>query len=250
MRTMNVIIVSVVALVLVVVGTGFVLCGGWRAIATRYEDDASSPAAISEIRVTGKTVAVQVRPGAGPGVEIHRTARYLNPTHARPASTHRIEGSVLYLGGDDGCTMCVIEYVVTLPAGARISADIGTGSLDVAGVSSVEAKVSTGAIRIADATGNVTARTDTGEIKGTGLRSDTVVAVAGTGAVSLELVTPADVEATAGTGSVAVIVPADTYRVEASTGMGKLNVGIADDPNGRHRLVVRSKMGEVTLATR
>jgi hypothetical protein len=231
-------------------GAGWVACGGWKSIAARYDDDASSPAAISEIRVTGKAVAVEVRPGAGTGVEIHRTARYLNPTHSRPAPTHRIEGSVLYLGGDDGCTMCVIEYVVVVPAGVHVSADIGTGSLDLTGVSSVEARVSTGSINIADATGNVTARTDTGSVTGTGLRSDVVVATVGTGGVSLELATPADVEATTGTGSVEVTVPADAYRVEASTGLGELKVGIQDDPNGRHRLALRAKTGKVTLATR
>ena len=231
MRKMNVILLSIGALVVVVGAIGWFACGGWKSAGVVYEDDSSSPVAIEEIRVTAKAVAVEVRPGTGPGVQIHRTARYLNPTHGRPGETHRIVGNVLELGGDDNASFGVIEYVVLAPAGLRITADIGTGSLDVVGASTVDAKVGTGSLKVSGAT-------------------DDVVATTGTGAVSVELAAPADVEARTGTGSVDVIVPADTYRVEASTGMGELKLGIANDPNGYHRIALRSNMGRVTLAAR
>lgn len=250
MRKMNIILLAVGVIVVLVAGAGWLACGGWKSIGVRFEDDSASAVPIREIRVVGKSVAVELRPGGGPGVEIHRTARYLNVFHDRPAPTHRVDGDVLLLGGDDSCTVCVIEYVVLGPAGMRVTADVATGSLDLAGVSTVDVKVSTGSVTVADATGDVTMRADTGSITGKGLRSGAVVATAGTGAISLDLATPADVEATTGTGAVDVTVPAAAYRVDASTGLGDLKLAIPNDPSGPHRLALRTSVGRVTLAAR
>lgn len=248
MRKMNVILLTIGVVVVLGVATGWLLCGGWQSFGVRYEDDSTSPAAIDEIRITGKAVAVEVRPGPASGVAIHRTARYLNPFQARPGETHRILGTVLELGGHDGA-FGVIEYVVTAPAGVRVTADFETGSLDLSGVSVVDARVRTGSLTITDATGDVQARAQTGAIAATGLRSDDVVAITGMGSVVVETAVPADIEARTGTGSVDVTVPADAYQVDASTGMGELKVGVANDPNAAHRLALRSNMGRVTLAT-
>jgi hypothetical protein len=245
---MNLLVV-IIGAVAVIGAAGWFACGGWTAVGTTYEDDADSPVAIDEIRIDGKTVAVEVRPGPDTGVRIHRTARYLNPLHGRPGQTHRVVGKVLELGGDDSTAFSVIEYVVVAPPGVRVTATIGTGSLDAIGVSTVDARISTGSVRIADATGVVTAHVGTGSITTSRLHAD-VVAATGTGAVSLDLAAPADVEARAGTGSVDVTVPADAYAIEASTGMGALNLGIASDPQAPHHLTLRSDMGRVSLATR
>jgi DUF4097 and DUF4098 domain-containing protein YvlB len=114
----------------------------------------------------------------------------------------------------------------------------------------VEARVRTGSLKIANATGDIQARVETGSIAATGLRSDDVVAITGTGSVMVDVAIPADIEARTGTGSVDVTVPADAYRVEASTGMGELKLGVANVPDATHRLALRSNMGRVTLATR
>ena len=139
MRKMNVLVAVIGVIALFAAGSTWLALGGWKQIGTRFEDDASSAAAISEIRVIGRSVEVDVRPGTGAGVEIHRTARYLNPFHAQPGPTHQIEGNVLTLRGDDACTFCVIEYSVTVPAGVRVSADMTSGSLNLKGVSTVDA---------------------------------------------------------------------------------------------------------------
>ena len=248
MRKMGIIVVVIGVVVVVAAGSGWLACGGWKQIGTRFEDDTSSDVAITEIRASGGSVDVEVRPGTEPGVRIHRTVLYLNPLHARPRPTSRIDGTVLRLGSEDSCTFCAVEYVVTAPAGLRVSADVGTGSFNLTGTAAVDVKVSTGAITITDATGNVTARADTGSITGRGLRSGAVVAAAKTGAISLDLAAPADVEASTSMGSVELKVPAATYRVDATTGMGKADVGIANDPNGRYRLALRTGMGDLVLA--
>jgi hypothetical protein len=248
MRKMHILVVAIGVIVVLVAGTGWLACGGWKQIGTRFVDDASSPVAISEIRVSGGSVDVEVRPGAGSGVEIHRTVRYLNPLHDRPGTTHRIDGTVLQLGSDDSCTFCAVEYVVVAPAGVRVIADVGMGSFNLTGASAVDVKVSTGSITIADATGDVTARAETGSITGRGLRSGAVVATTKTGAISLDLATPADVEATTSMGSLELTVPAAAYRVDATTGLGRADVGIANDLAGQYRLALRTGTGNLVLA--
>ncbi len=241
---------AIVVLVALVAGMTWLALGGWKRLGTRFEDDASSDVGISEIHVSGSSVEVEVRPGAAPGVQVHRTARYLNPSHDRPGPTHRIDGTVLHLGGDAASTFCVIEYVVVAPAGVRVSADVTTGSLDLAGVGTVNVKTKSGSVRIADTTGDVTARTLSGSIRGIGLGSGTIVASTKSGAISLDLTAPADVEATTWSGSLGLTVPAAAYRVDAKGGRGGADIGIRDDPNGRHRLALRASTGHLTLAAR
>jgi hypothetical protein len=232
MRTMHVFLAVVAAVVVVGIGTGWLFCAqGWKTLAVSFEDHFTSDAAIDEIRVEGGTIEVVVRPATGTGVVIHRTARYLNRFHDRPGETHRVEGSVLVLSSDPDSAMSVIEYLVDAPAGVRVVADVGTGLLDLTGVSTVDATVGTGSVTVVEATGDVVART-------------------GTGGVSVDLAVPADVEARADTGGVEVTVPSDAYRVEASSGLGEVIVGVPNDPAAPHRLSLSTKMGRVSLAAR
>jgi Toastrack DUF4097 len=228
MRKMTVLIVIVISVAIVGGGAGALACGAWKVIGVHYEDDFSSAAAITEIHLTGGTVAATVRSWDGTGVEVHRTARYLNWFHERPAATYSISGSVLELRGDDSTMFSSIEYTVLVPAGYRVTADIGTGSVDATGASGADLNVSTGSIRVVDATGAVQAKT-------------------GTGAISVDLAAPENVDAKAGTGSVDVTVPSAAYRVEASSGMGEVKIGIPNDPYGAHTLKLRSDIGRVSV---
>lgn len=250
MRKMGVFLLAVGAVAVVGVVAGAVLCGGWWPVGTRYEDETSSAAAITAIRVSGGTVAARVRPGPAGSVTVHRTASYLNPFQAAPPETYRIEAGVLELGGDDACSLCKVEYVVTAPEGVSIEADIATGSIDVSSVSSVDATVSTGSVTVAAATGDVTAHVGTGSISGRDLGSSRVVAVAKTGGVSIDVAVPADVEAATSLGAVDVTVPAGAYRVQATQRAGTPDLGIANDPAAPHLLVLRTDMGRIQLATR
>jgi hypothetical protein len=248
MRKMNIFLLVIGAIVIFSTAMTWLAIGGWKQIGTHFEDDTSSPAAISEIHVTGTSVEVQVRPSATSGVEVHRTARYLNPFHNRPGPTSRIDGGVLTLGGDDGCTFCVIEYVVEAPAGVRVTGEVTSGSLDLSGVSTVDVKTTSGSVTITDATGDVNARTGSGSIIATGLRSG-VVASTGSGSLSLALMTPASVQATTSSGSLDLTVPASAYRVQTTSGSGGADIGIANDPNGRFLLALQAGSGHIKLAT-
>jgi hypothetical protein len=253
MRKMNVILVVLGGVVVVgaVAGTAAAVAFGcWFPGLARYEDETSSPVAITEIRVTGGTVTAEVRPGAATGVTVHRTVSYMNPLQGKPGATYRIDGATLELRGDDSVTLSKVDYVVTAPEGVKVVADIATGYINVAGVSTVDAKVSTGSVTVTGATGDVTARADTGSITGVQLRSGSVVAITKTGGVSLDLAVPADVEAITSMGAVELTVPAGDYRIDAQQKSGKPSIGLASDPNGAHRLTLRTDMGGIRLATR
>ncbi len=247
MRKMQVILLIVVLIAIGIGGTAWLACGGWKQVGTHFDDDYASADAITEIRVTG-TVSVQVRPGNGPGVEIHRTARYLNAFHSRPGRTHRIDAGVLTLGGDDSSTFSVMEYVVTLPAGVRVTGETDNGSLDLTGVSSVDVKSVRGSVTVTDASGDVAMRSTLGSVTGNHLRSGSIVASTSLGSISLELAEPANVDARTSWGALKVTVPRDSYRVDAKTGAGGSDIAVPNDPNGRYQLVLRTDLGKLELA--
>jgi hypothetical protein len=248
MRKMNIFLLVIGVIVIFSTVMTWLAIGGWKQLGTHFADDISSPAAISEIHVTGTSVEVQVRPGATSGVEIHRTARYLNPFHDRPGPTSRIEGGVLTLGGDDSCTFCVFEYVVEAPAGVRVTGEVTSGSFDLSAVSTVDVKTTSGSVTINDATGDVNVQTGSGSISAKGLHSG-VVASTGSGSLSVALATPASVQATTSSGSLDLTVPASAYRVQTTSGSGGADIGIANDPNGRYLLTLRAGSGHIKLAT-
>jgi hypothetical protein len=246
MRKMQAIVVIIAVLAVTLGGAAWLCCGGWKQIGTHFEDDYASAGSISDVRVTG-SVSVELRPSSSPGVAIHRTARYLNAFHSRPARTHRIDGTVLTLGGDDSSMFSVMEYVVTLPAGVRVTGETDNGSLDLTGVSTVDVKAERGSITVSGATGDVTMRSSLGSVTGKHLRSGSVVASSSLGAVELELDVPANVNAETACGAVTVAVPRGSYRVDALTGMGGAEIGIANDPSGRYHLILHANLGKLRL---
>ncbi len=249
MRRMYAIALVIGGIIVLGLGAGWFACMGWRSVAAHVRDDFSSAAAIDEIRITGGSVWVEVRAAGEPGVQVHRDVSTLNPFAGRPAPSVRVVGSVLELGDVPGAFRAT-SYVVRAPAGIRVTADIGTGNLDLRGVSSVDAHVGTGAVEVIDGSGDLAARVGTGQISATNLRSHAVVATTGTGAILLDLAEPADVQATSSTGSVDLKVPPASYRIDASSKLGKVALGIPSDPSGRYHLALRADTGQVTLATR
>lgn len=247
MRRMYAVALILGGIIVVGLGAGWLACAGWRSVATHVQDDFSSGAAIDEIRIRGGSVWVEVHATDDPGVRVHRDVATLNPFAGQPAPSVRLVGSVLELGDVPGAFRAT-TYVVTAPLGVRVTAHIGTGSLDLRGVSTVDATVRTGSVAVTDGSGPLAANVGTGQISATDLRTDTVSATTGTGAILLDLAAPADVEATTGTGSVDLKVPAGSYHIDASARVGKVALAIPNDPSGRHHLALRAGMGGVTVA--
>lgn len=244
-----VVIVLIVIAALVLIGglIAWLAVGGWR-FYSEVVDDTSVAVAITEIRVSGRTGSVEVRPDAASRVDIHRTVRCFWPFRSRPREP-RFDGTVLHLDAGE-YRFCWVAYVVEAPEGVRVTGELTTGSFLLTGTSTVDGRVTTGGITLRGTTGDITARSSTGRIEGDRLRSATIDATASTGSVSLGLETPADVRAQTSTGSIRVAVPDDTYRIDAKTTVGSTEVDVPDDPAGAHHLDLHTNTGSIAVLHR
>lgn len=219
----------------------------------RFEDDDSVPAGITEIRVSGGTGSVDVRPGAAAEVNIHRTVHYFRPFRPRPGPTHRVDGTVLYLDTNQGTSFpffVAVDYVVDAPAGVRVSGKLSSGRLRLAGVSTVDVKTSSGSISLSEATGEVTASSSSGSITGRNLRSRRVDASTSSGRVSLDLAEPADVHARATSGSITLKVPDSHYHIDTKVSTGRTDIKVPNDPSGPNHLDLRTTSGAIKVRQR
>ncbi len=219
----------------------------------RFEDDASAPVAITEVRLSGGTGSVELRPGTGARVDIHRTVHYFAPFRRRPGVTHRIDGTVLYLDTTAGTSFpfyVAVDYVVGVPAGTRVSGRLSSGRLRLTGVGPVDVKTSSGSITLTAVNGDITARSSSGSITARELRSASIAVATTSGRISLDLVEPGDVRATASSGSITVTVPGGSYRVDTKVTSGRTRLGVTNDPAGRYHLDLRTTSGSITVAHR
>jgi hypothetical protein len=219
----------------------------------RFEDDTAVPAEITEIRVTGGTGSVEVRPGTASRVDIHRTVHYFKPFQPRPGATHRIDGTVLYLDTNLGTSFpffVAVDYVVDAPAGVRVSGGLSSGSLRLTDVATVDVKSSSGAIALTGVTGDITARSSSGSITGRELHSAKIDATTTSGRLTLDLAEPGDVTAHASSGAINVTVPENRYRIDTKVGSGRTHINLANDPAGPYHLDLRASSGAITVARR
>ena len=219
----------------------------------KFEDDTSAPVGITEIRVTGGTGTVEVRPGAASQVNIHRRVHYFKPFQPRPGATHRFDGTVLHLDTNMGTSFpffVAVDYVVDAPPGVQVSGGLSSGSLRLAGVSAVNVKTSSGSITVTGATGDITARSSSGSITGRELHSAKIDASTASGRLSLDLADPGDVNARASSGSIELTVPESHYRIDTKVSTGRTHVNVANEPAGHHHLDLRATSGAITVAQR
>jgi hypothetical protein len=219
----------------------------------KFEDDSSETVGITEIRVTGGTGSVDIRPGTGPGVNIHRTVHYFKPFRPRPGATHRIDGTVLYLDTNQRTSFpcfVAVDYVVGAPASVRVSGGLSSGSLRLTGASAVDVTTSSGSIALTGTTGEVTAKSSSGSITGLEMRSPRIVATTSSGRVTLDLAQPADVNAQTTSGSIKLAVPDSRYRINTKASTGRTRVHLPNDPTGPNQLDVRTTSGAITVTQR
>lgn len=218
-----------------------------------FEDDTSVPSEIHEIRVKGGTGSVEVRPGTATQVTIHRKVRYFRPFQSRPGPTHHVDGSVLYLDTNRGTAFpnfVAVDYVVDVPPQVRVNGHLSSGSLRLTGVAAVDVRTSSGAIALDGVTGDITAKSSSGSIKGRDLRASRIDAKTSSGRLSLDLAQPGDVTAKASSGSIDVTVPDSHYRIDTKVSSGRTQINVPNDPAGPHHLDLRASSGAIMVARR
>jgi DUF4097 and DUF4098 domain-containing protein YvlB len=132
-----------------------------------------------------------------------------------------------------GVGACSVDYEVTVPPNLAVRLDSDTGDVDVTGP-----------------VGNVTASTDTGDVRIHGARSARVDASASTGDVEVDFAAPPrDVAAHSSTGDVVVVLPADgtSYDVRTSTSTGDATVTVPTSPAAGRRIDASTSTGDMVV---
>jgi hypothetical protein len=130
---------------------------------------------------------------------------------------------------------CSVDLDITLPPGAAVRIDTGTGDVGADGVAAT-----------------IEATTGRGDISLHGLRCADVTATTGTGDVTVAMVTaPTAVQARTSTGDLRLIVPADGagYRIVAHTAVGSRTVRLPTDANSSRTITATTAVGDLTLVT-
>jgi hypothetical protein len=219
---------------------------------------------ITEIRLSGGGGNVVVGPGPVGEVRIDRVVRYRGP---EPGKTYRIEGSVLHVETDCG-QRCGVSYDIHAPAGVAVRGQNSSGDLILSSVSAVDVKVDSGTVTITDATGNVKVTTSSGDVRAVnvagnltadvssgsvvarGLTGATTQVTTSSGDINLSLNKPGSVLAEASSGSIDLVVPAGSYRVDAHADSGEVDVRVPTDPAGQYHLQLNAESGDVTVTAR
>jgi DUF4097 and DUF4098 domain-containing protein YvlB len=186
---------------------------------------------VKSLIVDAQAAAVTVQVGRGP-VTVTETYHF---SRNRPRTSHQISGTDLRLT-DSGCasdeSRCAVEFEVRVPASTAVSVTTRAG-----------------AVELTDLDGDVTINTDAGAIEGTGLGSDKVSVTTEAGATSLQFTEPPTaVTASTELGAISVKVPGGTaYAVEASTGAGRSDIRVEQDPASPHKISLKTNLGAIRV---
>ncbi|MET0235621.1 MAG: DUF4097 family beta strand repeat-containing protein [Kibdelosporangium sp.] len=262
------------------IGVGTLLlsgCDGFRAVSSQFSDDTGVQQKVTAVRLESGSGSVRIR--VGTQANVHRTVFYVND---KPGQTSRVEGDTLVL---EDCKKrnCSVDYDVTLPVGAKVIGEVGSGEVEITGMAEVGVQSGSGDVRVKDVPGPVTVHVSSGRAELTGLgqsavveassgdvvlsdikgdvtvmsRSGEVVASRLGGKASIEnssgdvrvaMAGTQGVKVSASSGSISLQVPRGTaYRVDAETGSGEKTVNIDTSPNSAHLLDLEASSGDITV---
>ncbi|HEY2699077.1 MAG TPA: DUF4097 family beta strand repeat-containing protein [Pseudonocardiaceae bacterium] len=250
---------------------------GFNAESNQATDDTALNQSISEVHVDSGAGDVSVQVGST--ASVHRIVHYAD---SKPGSSQTVAGGVLTL--NDCGENCTADYVVTLPANAKVDGGTSSGNITVSGASSVDVQASSGDVSVEAATGSVSVTSSSGDIKIASAGADVQaksssgdIAVNGvTGTVSLQtssgklqatgtkgasttahgnsgdiVVSPAvaqnlDLQSTSG--DITVTAPGRSYKVNVPAGSGDHRIGIPTDPNGQFTITASANSGDVKIS--
>lgn len=202
---------------------------------------------IAAIRLLPGAGGVDVRhtPG-GPGRVEQRVRRWDGAGTQGDKLYHRVEGGTLVLDTDCG-EKCSVDFTVTLPGQVPIAGELGAGELSVTSMESVQAKVGAGDVDLAGIDGRVAVETGSGHVEGRDLGGREISAITGSGGVTMRLAAPESVQVESDSGDIELVVPQNTYRVEAETGAGDSEINVPQDPNSPRRLRLTTGAGDIKV---
>ncbi|MFI5607548.1 DUF4097 family beta strand repeat-containing protein [Amycolatopsis sp. NPDC051903] len=218
----------------VLIGVGVAIAFGWG-LGSAVERDTTVAQQIRGVKLDADSGDVRIRTGSGP-ITVHQKLHY--NFRSEPGDAWRVDGDQLVLG--DCGRNCTADFEIVVPAGLPVTGKADSGSLDIAGVGSVDVTADSGHAQVANVTGPVNLRldsgsidlhdvgpvqlhSDSGHVSADGVRGPVDIS-ADSGRVELALASPNDVRVKADSGSVDVRVPAGSYRVIGDTDSGHRSV--------------------------
>ncbi|MGJ7907848.1 DUF4097 family beta strand repeat-containing protein [Actinopolyspora sp. H202] len=251
---------------LAVGGAVLVLLGG-AVLAWGGPSDTStgSPSGVTavELRSGAGAVDISYEAGAEPRVREERDG-WWGGWGRNSETSYRVEDGGLVLDADCGWG-CDVEYEVTLPRRVPVTGTLGSGSLEVTGMSSTDVRVDSGAlelrgidgevraetgsggIELTDIGGPVNVSTGSGQIEGEDIDSADVTTRTSSGGISLELSEPRSVRADTGSGGIELTVPANSYSVRADTGSGSTDIEVPRDADSERSLRLSTGSGSIEV---
>lgn len=273
---------------LVLVGTILVVGGlatgcryGFNAQDNQATDDSALTQTISEVLLASGPGDVSIQVGST--ASVHRVVHYDGNDKPGPSTT--VANGVLTL---NGCgNNCTADYLVTLPANAKIDGSTNSGAITVSGASTVDIQSNSGDVSVVGVAGAVSATTDSGDIKAAGAGADvqarsdsgdiTLSGVAGavtaqsdsgrivadgvkgkqttvhddSGDVTVSSDVAQNLDLHNSSGDIKVTVPSGgSYRVSAGTGSGDRSVSVNNDANAQFSITAQTSSGDLAIATK
>ncbi|MCX5194420.1 DUF4097 domain-containing protein [Streptomyces sp. NBC_00249] len=230
--------------VLLVSGCSFAEEGRMRTASA----DATVAGAVTAVELTGvRRGSVEVTPGSGPGVVVHRTVHYRGDRTPTPGQ--QVSHGVLTFS--EGCAdTCWTDYRLEVPASAKVKVGNSSGRITVTGVAAAELDSDSGDVRAERIAGPLKVRTSSGDITGTALNGPEAEVRSGSGNATLGFTrAPDSVSVTATSGDVTLKVPgAGPYRVDASSTSGDRDITVPVAPEARAALAVRTTSGDIRVS--
>jgi DUF4097 and DUF4098 domain-containing protein YvlB len=181
-------------------------------------------------------------------VEARILGEYCELVQDYASGTLRLESH--HVGGHPLRRRCDIELDVSLPAGADLVLDTGSGNVDAARIDgAVDVDTGSGNVDLAEVAGDLRVETGSGNIDAVALRSPNAYAHAGSGNVKAAFADPPDALAVeTGSGNVRLRLPEERYRVDTDVGSGEVHVtGIVNDPDAERWVAVDTGSGNIDI---
>jgi hypothetical protein len=241
--------------VAVLLGAGSVAWRTWLSPERTVEHRQTYRQPVSRVEFISDVGDLTVLAGEPGAVTVER--QLTSTSRNRPTVDEALTGQTLQITGrcpSNGWRFglgseCRIHYVLLVPPDTSLEVRTDAGDVRV--------KDLTGEVRITVAAGDVTAehlagpllvRSDSGDIRGIGLRTATTDLETSAGDIDLSFAqTPATVSVVADAGDVVIGLPDGTYRVSTDADAGEEEIDVANDPGARSTVTARTSAGDITV---
>jgi hypothetical protein len=193
---------------------------------------------------------VTVQPSTGAAaVFVEAEAQWLGK---RPNVTFREDGTTLFVTSSclDEDPQCRVDITLSIPLDATFEVhgeETNITASHLGGAAILDTAV--GDILLDDLKGTLGLTVGEGQIRGDNLMSPTVTTtMKEEGPTTLSFKGGADtVSVTSNVGTVRLVVPPTIYRIDATTGDGELDIGVAKSSTAKRRITAHARRGDISI---